>query len=1799
MLLTLVISAVLMQLGSVFDQTIYAADTNKIKLITKKGFKLDAQYTFDLKHDQIKWQVDFTREKSELPRLFALNIAGDDVLEGATNFAVNGKTITEDLKDEKNVFELGKAKQEAEQASQAATLNNPNEITNLSTAERTAKGTQIKPSYTYTDVATTAKQAIEITFTTPLPGEGKTLSLNLTPHLTENPAETTADGDELLPVDEEQQPITYVVRAKQPMKKAVTAVKPKATPKVENPAPTDKVAQEEKRDASKKLSKQVAVPTRPSTRAAAVGTAAIPTLLASTDILNVYKIKILQESFTNDTAAELANFNWYIKSTGTEAVGLGTADIYNYNANGANAGTAVGGTPGPNAQNLIGVNKQANITGAPIDFGNNTGNNVAQRRTGYHQQYASNTVNNARNNAKINFELSSGLFVNNNRGAGLSDNSLAISVSFGDVGMYYETPGSEGKKMGAIITLTNIKRFNTNNAWIDIPANLFSGVAYGNIDTLDVEYTFYEMNGDSFGRKLSVQMPPLNPDGTVNPADATWMTFGSLNNHSGGSGVTSNGSAKAPTTGNASVGSNGTAVSVTSNDLAEGVKKIIDDNDADTPDLKTVKAVGSLLRVIPEGQANAGYYVSSAMGIYTGHAVQPNYQGNDQRQFGDFNGAVDFEKAAVSFQVSGQANKFSLKAGSAFTWQSVSSGYARPITPKNPQKAVTALTTNPLDMVHDTATQKANNTNNRDTITNGSGNETLNFLPTDNAGVKLDLYDGIQVNANGNPLAGRTQSRIHFYDIAQPTYQNPNDSVAKPHTITLTDTLPLGIVPNLPTGMNLPTVANATIWTFNNAYYQTTSVSLWNTQTTDVIGTPTSTTHDRFQVTTANTRSSPVITLGNDGRYRISWTLTGTEISAMNFNGGEFIFRIPVTIDRNRIPDTANTAHQFLNDASVNFNLTDDTNEQWDWNGLTNQVRTRVSFPRGFQEVLTQIFVEKLWKDDGSWYAEMLRPTSIEMKVYQKIGTNGQWTDSGRIAQVTPSNDWRTSVSALPAIYQHANGDVDDIYYKVEEDNVPENFKKSDTGNAKPIERANINGPAHDGEGADNVTRTDALAMTDKDNNSDLTALIGADETFQNAFFVENQPEYDNINIGGYKYWQGFDGTPLDEALIPSEGITIRLYRNGVVFGEPIHLPRDGATGINRWRFEFRDLQRVDEKGSIINWDVSEDQVENFVMTKIVQSSTNQEFTQQIDFYNTKDASITQDTNNINVRKNWAVDSQVILPSNLWIMLYAQYSTKSAIPAAVIAANVPATEPTDTGAADYRYRLANYQNYHAASASDAVKLMVNRRALTAAENWRYTYENMNMHDELNAPIHYTMDEEVPRGFIMTAMTEEFSPDGTQTDIMLTNITNRTDSNGSITLNKIDQSSGVALANAYFRLEQSNSSAGDADWNAIGTKFSDTDGKIKFDALVSGRYRLTEIQAPSGFHLASGEITFEMERDVDGQIKIKAGSYRATGDLASLATDTTQVTTNQYLMKFQNQAIAGQHTYGENGAQFELQRGLNTNGTNAIGGNAPTNWATTRTNPGAPTLPTNNNRMFSFTSLAAGWYRLYQTGGNGYIQFLVNGENVAPSMVTYGGGIGAGNVTSFTRTGGLNAYRYQVIFATNVAQIPFMANTLYGGVGGTFQLVRQNGSNGTGTQTVTVDSNGNLSFTNLMTAPGTQTYRLTQTGAATGTNMMSGYMQFVVTRTALGRETISNIQLAGGSGINNIATNAQADGTSNFIANALGVRPNTGDMVFTIANKIEPGPFPVTGGSGVLGIVGLGILGAIVCYRYFMKKRENY
>ena len=102
-------------------------------------------------------------------------------------------------------------------------------------------------------------------------------------------------------------------------------------------------------------------------------------------------------------------------------------------------------------------------------------------------------------------------------------------------------------------------------------------------------------------------------------------------------------------------------------------------------------------------------------------------------------------------------------------------------------------------------------------------------------------------------------------------------------------------------------------------------------------------------------------------------------------------------------------------------------------------------------------------------------------------------------------------------------------------------------------------------------------------------------------------------------------------------------------------------------------------------------------------------------------------------------------------------------------------------------------------------------------------------------------------------------------------------------NKLDSSSNAPLVGAGFKLEKLE----EDDYIEIDTIINDTDNKFRFNGLSTGKYKLTEIKTPDGYHTMN-PIEFEITSEIDENgIKAFSGdtlSFISSLDEGTLTTD---------------------------------------------------------------------------------------------------------------------------------------------------------------------------------------------------------------------------------------------------------------------------------------------------------------------------
>lgn len=339
-------------------------------------------------------------------------------------------------------------------------------------------------------------------------------------------------------------------------------------------------------------------------------------------------------------------------------------------------------------------------------------------RTGYHQQYEQGTGANNRSAYTIAFQNDAAM------------NGAEFTVVYDHVGDY--TDGS-GKlhPLGATMTISNIKPSSGitghnmlgDMRFIDIPNNLYSGLIYHEIDSLDIKLQFFALEDGQFTKKIQ-----------VDSTDDAQITFSSLNNfgRAQNSDASESGSAKNapndftwdPYTKNINgQGGNGWA-NYSPDKYAETVV-----GGAGTLAVETAK--GSFMQKSGYGQF---HWYSTAHGIYsTGPDAKP--WNGDNQNFQDTLDGINFEKAALTYPLEGQQYNFTLYTGDGNTWQTISSALTHPIALTEPQKLVTTDDQTYADIANDAG--KGNLHEKNVAITSTTNADKFNFTYW----VKQQTYD--------------------------------------------------------------------------------------------------------------------------------------------------------------------------------------------------------------------------------------------------------------------------------------------------------------------------------------------------------------------------------------------------------------------------------------------------------------------------------------------------------------------------------------------------------------------------------------------------------------------------------------------------------------------------------------------------------------------------------------------------------------------------------------------------------------------------------------------------------------------------------------------------------------------------------------------------------------------------------------------------------------------------------------------------------------------------------------------------
>ncbi|MCM0582091.1 hypothetical protein H9L19_04130 [Weissella diestrammenae] len=478
----------------------------------------------------------------------------------------------------------------------------------------------------------------------------------------------------------------------------------------------------------------------------------------------------------------------------------------------------------------------------------------------YHNQYENNET--AQKGNKSSYFVS---FKNTTAMSGFE-----MSVVYDKVGNYVDSTG-QAHAIGAVMHISNVKPAAGDTLvsgvsqfrFIDIPNNLYSGLVYQGIASLDIEISFYTMavkeGKSTFEKRIDVNKKTVTENGATKQVSKAQLTFSSLNNFGSQSGTfswneTDFGIDKA---------------SWNKSKWAESVSKLNGDATDKTPNLSEKSAMHN----------DGGKWYSSTHGYYfpkypiTGST--DNWVSDANNRWVDELGSLTFERGSLSYPITGTNYQFTLSSGTGNTWQSITSAANVVLDLPSPKKTVTR---SDLTYVQATAgkrqsdaTAAANNDTSQEKSTPYTPLNDGNGLDAGNDASTLDLNDDAHLTADAD-------SKLNFdYWIFQPTYVIGVDSVAKPKMLKVTDVLPAGI--------------------------EYVDVEVFNTDGTKLVDYANAA-NKGYTVTTS--------TVSGTGQTKVTINLTTGGLRKAEFNGGDLAFKIKV-----KTPAAPEKYLEFVNTADV------------------------------------------------------------------------------------------------------------------------------------------------------------------------------------------------------------------------------------------------------------------------------------------------------------------------------------------------------------------------------------------------------------------------------------------------------------------------------------------------------------------------------------------------------------------------------------------------------------------------------------------------------------------------------------------------------------------------------------------------------------------------------------------------------------------------------------------------------------------------------------------------------------------
>ena len=513
----------------------------------------------------------------------------------------------------------------------------------------------------------------------------------------------------------------------------------------------------------------------------------------------------------------------------------------------------------------IEIRQKLGLSSAKIDSTETDGeiNHITNVRKHFHSQYEQ--VGNQANHSSYLIEFKNA--------AAMS--GAEFTVVYDNVGVYVGADNKE-HQMGATLHISNIvavddKAQDNRSVWdgthhlIDVPNNLYSGLLYQGILTLDVTVQFFSVEGGKFTNIINIENDQTD-------VDKASLTFDSLNNFgASGTSVTDQWDVE--------------AWGLNTSTFAESAARVQSDGSLKW-DAKTAKKGTAMT------QDDNGKWYSTTHGHYASLTDNPSmalYSQDTHMRWVDIAESNTFERGAISYPITGTANKFRLFSGTGNTWQTLTSAQINPVALPQPYKTVTNAST------YDSARQELQ-------------------AKLDGTTEQYGAYDGESVSQAPVVEYKNEQYFVHDYWIFQPTYTIGDQSIAKSNKITMTDTLPYGMTLRNYNLSNTPVVFDGTN---DPTAYGDLNVSV-----------PGVTDRVTLSIGTDYTLRIENVTVNNQVRQKITVNFTDSGLGKTQFNSQDIAFELRVKVNvMAAIESTPPTTVVWNNQANVETGVSDeDTN---------------------------------------------------------------------------------------------------------------------------------------------------------------------------------------------------------------------------------------------------------------------------------------------------------------------------------------------------------------------------------------------------------------------------------------------------------------------------------------------------------------------------------------------------------------------------------------------------------------------------------------------------------------------------------------------------------------------------------------------------------------------------------------------------------------------------------------------------------------------------------------------------------